>query len=202
FYQRYFFPANTILALTGDFNAAEMHAKLEKLFSDWTVKRDAVPSFPAVDKVSHPGVFLAVKTNVTQTNFMFGQLGGTLDDKDYPALEVMGDILGGSFRSRLFKKVRTDLGYAYNIYAAWAANYDHPGLFEVGGSTKSASTTEAVQAALGELEKMRTKEVTPDELEMAKSSVANSFVFNFDTPSKTLNRLVIYDYYGYPKDFI
>jgi zinc protease len=202
FYQRYFFPANTILALTGDFKTDEMHAQLEKLFSDWTVKREPVPPFPPVDKNPHPGVFLALKTNVTQTNFMFGQLGGTLDDKDYPALEVMGDILGGSFRSRLFRKVRTDLGYAYNIYAGWSANYDHPGLFEIGGSTKSASTTEAIQASLSELEKMRTKEVAPDELEMAKSSVANSFVFNFDTPSKTLNRLVIYDYYGYPKDFI
>ena len=95
---------------------------------------------------------------------MFGQLGGKLDDQDYPALEVMGDILGGSFRSRLFRKVRTDLGYAYNIFAGWSANYDHPGLFEVGGSTKSASTTEAIQASLAELEKMRTKEVTPEEL--------------------------------------
>ena len=49
-----------------------MHAKLEKLFSDWTVKRDPVPPFPPVDKTPHPGAFLAVKTNVTQTNFMRG----------------------------------------------------------------------------------------------------------------------------------
>jgi len=202
FYQRYFFPANTIIAISGDFQAADMRAKLEKLFADWTVKRDPVPPFPAVDKTAHPGIFLAVKTNVTQTNFMLGQLGGVLNEKEYPALEVMGDILGGSFRSRLFRKVRTDLGYAYNIFANWGANYDHPGLFQIGGSTKSASTTEAIKASLGELEKMRTELVGKDELEMAKQSVVNSFVFNFDTPSKTLNRLVIYEYYGYPKDFI
>ena len=202
FYQRYFFPANTIIAISGDFSAADMRAKLEKLFSDWTVKRDPVPPFPPVDKAARPGMFLAVKTNVTQTNFMLGELGGQLNDKDYPALEVMGDILGGSFRSRLFRKVRTDLGYAYNIFASWGANYDHPGLFQIGGSTKSASTTEAIKASLGELEKMRTQEVSKEELETAKQSVVNSFVFNFDTPAKTLNRLVIYDYYGYPKDFI
>jgi zinc protease len=202
FYQRYFFPANTIIALSGDFQVADMHAKLEKLFADWTAKRDPVGPFPPVVKATHPGTFLAVKTNVTQTNFMLGQLGGQLNDKDYPALEVMGDILGGSFRSRLFRKVRTDLGYAYNIFAGWGANYDHPGLFQIGGSTKSASTAEAIKASLGELDKMRTQEVTKEELEMAKESVVNSFVFHFDTPAKTLNRLVIYDYYGYPKDFI
>ncbi len=202
FYQRYFFPTNIIIAISGDFSTAEMHGRLEKLFSGWTVKRDPVPPFPAVEKVAHPGAFLAVKTNVTQTNFMLGQLGGQLNDKDYAPLEVMGDILGGGFRSRLVRKVRTDLGLAYNIYADWGANYDHPGLFQIGGSTKSASTTEAIKASLGELEKIRTQEVTKDELDMAKQSVVNSFVFNFDTPAKTLQRLVIYDYYGYPKDFI
>lgn len=202
FYQRYYFPANTIIAMSGDFSTDEMHAELEKLFSDWTVKRDPVPPFPPVDKTAHPGAFLAVKTNVTQTNFIMGQLGGQLNDKDYAPLEVMGDILGGSFHSRLFKKVRTDLGYAYNIFADWGANYDHPGLFQIGGSTKSASTTEAIKASLAELQKIRATEVTKDELDMAKQSVVNSFVFNFDTPAKTLQRLVIYDYYGYPKDFI
>src|ERR1035441_8316440 len=140
FYQRYFFPANTILAISGDFSVDDMRAKLEKLFSGWTVKGDPVPGFPPVAKTPHPGMFLAVKTNVTQTNFMLGQLGGQLNDKDYAVLEVMGDILGGSFRSRLVRKVRTDLGLAYNIFAYWGANYDHPGLFQIGGSTKSAST--------------------------------------------------------------
>jgi hypothetical protein len=53
-----------------------------------------------------------------------------------------------------------------------------------------------------EIEKIRTNEVTAEELESAKQTVANSFVFNFDTPSKTLNRILRYDYYGYPRDFI
>jgi zinc protease len=202
FYQRYFFPANVILAVSGDFSAADMHAKLEKLFADWSVKQDPVPPFPKVDKVAHPGTFLAVKTEVTQTNFILGQLGGQLNDPDFAPLEVMGDILGGGFRSRLVRTVRTDLGLAYNIYSYWGANYNHPGLFQIGGSTKSASTTAAIQAALTQLQKMRTAEVTREELETAKQSVLNSFVFNFDTPSKTLQRLVYYDYYGYPKDFI
>src|ERR1700733_4879889 len=30
----------------------------------------------------------------------------------------------------------------------------------------------------------------------------NSFVFNFDSPAKTLNRVMRYEYYGYPKDFL
>ena len=49
---------------------------------------------------------------------------------------------------------------------------------------------------------MRTEEVTDQELHTAKDKVLNGFVFFFDRPSKTLNRLLTYAYYGYPKDFI
>ncbi|HXI44273.1 MAG TPA: pitrilysin family protein, partial [Bryobacteraceae bacterium] len=202
FYQRYFFPANVMLAVMGDFSAADMKEKLEKRFSDWTVKQPPVAPFPPVNAKPVHSVFLATKTDVTQTFFTLGHLGGELRDKDYPALEVMADILGGGFHSRLVQRVRTQLGYAYNVSAYWGANYDHPGLFEISGSTKSATTTETLQVINEEIEKIRTSEVTAEELESAKQTVANSFVFNFDTPSKTLNRILRYDYYGYPRDFI
>jgi hypothetical protein len=53
-----------------------------------------------------------------------------------------------------------------------------------------------------EIEKMRTQEVSDEELESAKQKVVNGFVFNFDTPGKTLGRVIAYEYHGYPKDFI
>ncbi|MBZ5592972.1 MAG: insulinase family protein [Acidobacteriia bacterium] len=202
FYQRYFFPANVMLAVIGDFSAADMKARLEKRFADWTVQQPSVPAFPSVRNKAEPGVFLATKTDVTQTFLTIGHLGGEFRDKDYPALEVMSDILGGGFHSRLLQRVRTKLGYAYEISAFWGANYDHPGLFEISSSTKSASTADTIKVIEEEVEKIRTTEVTAEELESAKQTVANSFVFAFDTPSKTLNRMLRYDYYGYPRDFI
>jgi len=202
FHQRYFFPSNIMLAVTGDFSTADMKAKLEKLFGDWTVQQPPVPPFPPVKNKPQPGIFLATKTDVTQTFLTIGHLGGEFRDKDYPALEVMADILGGGFQSRLLQRVRTKLGYAYEISAFWGANYDHPGLFQISSSTKSATTVDTIKVIEEEIEKIRTSEVTAEELESAKQTVANSFVFNFDTLSKTLNRMLRYDYYGYPRDFI
>ncbi len=202
FYKRYYFPANVILAVQGDFSAPEMKAKLEKAFASWNAQQAPVPPFPPVASNPKPGIYVATKTDVTQTNLVLGQLGGELRDKDYPALEVMADILGGGFQSRLFQKVRTQLGYAYDVQSVWSADYNHPGIFEIESSTKSASTAETLKAINAEVERIRTGEVTPDELESAKQTVLNGFVFNFDTPSKTLNRLLTYRYYGYPDDFI
>jgi zinc protease len=202
FYRRYYFPKNIMLAVYGDFSTAAMKDRLEKLFADWHVDQPAVPPFPPVTAKAASGIYLAEKPDVTQTFFAIGELGGTLRDKDYPALQVAADILGGGFTSRLVSEIRTKLGYAYQIYASWAANYDHPGTFRMGGSTKSASTTETLQAINVELEKVRTTEVTPLELNEAKESVLNSFVFFFDSPAKTLSRVMRYEYYGYPKDFL
>ncbi|HWB95770.1 MAG TPA: insulinase family protein, partial [Bryobacteraceae bacterium] len=157
---------------------------------------------PKVKEQAAPGVYLAAKEDVTQTFFTLGHLGGEIRDKDYPALEVMADILGGGFSSRLFQKVRTRLGYAYSISAGWGANYDHPGLFEVSGSTKSASTTDTIVAVRQEIERIRSGEVTEEELRIAKDTALNSLVFAFDTRSKTLGRMLTYEYFGYPKDFI
>jgi zinc protease len=202
FYHRYYFPANITIEIIGDFSTADMKAKLEQVLGSWQYTQPAVPAFPRVEEKAAPGVYLASKDDTTQTFFHVGELGGELRDKDYPALEVASEILGGGFSSRLFQSVRTKHGWAYNISANWAANYDHPGTFQISGSTQSAHTVDTLKAIGDELEKIRTTEVSDEELQTAKDTVLNGFVFNFDRPSKTINRLMIYQYYGYPKDFI
>jgi zinc protease len=202
FYRRYYFPANITLEVIGDFSTADLKAKLEQLFGGWKYTQPDVPAFPKVEDEARPGVYLASKDDTTQTFFHVGELGGELRDKDYPALEVASEILGGGFSSRLFRNIRTKHGWAYGISSSWAANYDHLGTFDISGSTQSAHTVDTLKAIGEELEKIRTTEVSDEELQTAKDTVLNGFVFNFDRPSKTINRLMIYQYYGYPKDFI
>ena len=202
FYKRYYFPKNVMLAVYGDFKIDDMKAKLEGTFADWKVEQPPVPKFPEVTAKPAPGIYFAEKPDVTQTFFAIGELGGTLRDKDYAALQVAANILGQGFTSRLMSQIRTKLGYAYDISAQWSANYDHAGTFRIGGSTKSQSTTETLQAIRVELDKMRTAEVTERELTEAKDGVLNGFVFYFDSPAKTLNRVMRYEYFGYPKDFL
>src|SRR5260370_1842005 len=135
-----------LMAVYGDFSAAEMSEKLEKLFADWKVEQPAVPPFPAVTAKAAPGIFLAEKADVTQTFFTVGLLGGTLRDPDYPALEVASHILGSGFTSRLMSQIRTKLGDAYALGAGLGAAYAHPETFPIPARTKSAPTTTPPQA--------------------------------------------------------
>jgi predicted Zn-dependent peptidase len=202
FYKRYFFPSNMILSVYGDFDTATMKQKLEAAFGSWKVEEPKVPPFPKVDAAAAPGIYLVSKKDVTQTFIEMGHLGGELRDKDFAALSVAADVFGGGFSSRLFREIRTRLGYAYAVGADWGANYDHPGVFRVGVSTKTQTTTETIQAILKVLDQMRSSEITDEELKVSKDSVLNSLVFAFERPSSTLNRLVTYDYFDYPADFL
>lgn len=202
FHERYYFPKNVRLAIQGDFDKAAMRARLEQIFANWTVEQAPVPEFPKVTHAAKPGIYVGDKKDVNQTSFSMGHLGGLLSDKDYPALEVLSDILGGSFDSRLFRKVRTEMGLAYSVGAGWGAGYLNPGLFRISGSTKVESTVLTFETIQREVNRIRTELVTDQELNDAKEKVVNSFVFNFDRPAKTLSRLFRYEYYGYPKDFL
>ena len=61
---------------------------------------------------------------------------------------------------------------------------------------------ETISAIQQEVENIRTSEVSEAEMNSAKETALNSFVFTYDTKSKTLSRVLTYEYYGYPKDFI
>jgi zinc protease len=201
FHQQYFHPANMILGIVGDFDPKEMRGLINKKFGNWQTTAPPLPALPTVQQVNQGGIFFVEQPQLTQSNVLLGHLGGKYDSPDYPALSVLNGVLNG-FGSRLFNNIRSKEGLAYSVYGMWAANYDYPGLFVAGGQTRSESTVAFVKAINQEIERMRTEPVTAEELQQAKESSLNSFIFNFASPAQTLSRLMSYQYYGYPEDFI
>ena len=203
FHQQYYHPNNTMLAIWGDFEAEEMINKIRATFSSWPKNEGFQrPDKPNVDYNFDYSVNFVPKNDVNQSVVLLGHLGGQRDNPDYFALQVMNNILGGGFSSRLFQNVRDEQGLAYSVFGQYGANYDYPGQFFAGVMTKSESTVQATKSVLREVEKMRESKVTEEELTQAKESFLNSFVFNFDTRSEIINRLMTYEYYGYPSDFL
>jgi zinc protease len=68
--------------------------------------------------------------------------------------------------------------------------------------TKSATTVAATKAVLAEIERLKSDPPTAEELKKAKDNVMNSFIFNYDTPQKTLMAQVVLALYGYPTDYL
>lgn len=206
FYQQYFYPNNIQLGILGDFDPATMRSWIEEKFGDWQPTSNPVgqklwKDLPQVSQVQSGGMFLVDQPQLTQSSVLMGHLGGKLNDPDNAALSVMNEVLNG-LGGRLVNEVRSRQGLAYSVYALWSPQFDYPGLFVAGGQTRSDATVPLIKATLAELEKIRSSPITEAELARAKDSVLNAFIFNFATPFQTLSRVMRYDYYGYPQDFI
>ncbi len=203
FHEAYFHPNNAQIGIWGDFDMKTMVDRVKRAFRDWKPAPGFVrPQVPPVDYEFRPTVNLVDKQDVNQSTIVMGHIGGRLDNPDYFALEIMNSILGGGFSSRLYQRVRSDQGLAYSVFGTYGANYDRPGIFYAGIFSKSESTVQAVRAVKKEIESMRTEPVTNEELSLAKDAFLNSFVFNFDTKAEVISRLMTYEYYGYPSDFL
>lgn len=199
FYQKYFHPNNTIMAIWGDFNSKDMAARIKKYLGLWKPKKVTLSPLPEVDYRFRYTVNYIHKPDVNQSNIMIGHIGGLMNNPDYPALSVMNSIL--SF-DRMFKKVRTEEGLAYSVYGFFGAGYNYPGVFRSGAQTKSESTVYAIELMLKEMKRITQEMVSEEELARAKDEFLNSYVFNFDSRSKIVNRLMTYAYFGYPLDFM
>lgn len=201
FHAQYYRPDQTILAVWGDFKTDEMKSKLLKVFETWKVQGKA-PEIPAPFIFpAEPSVNYVEKKDVEQTFIIVGELGMRLDDPDYPAVQMLSEILGGGFSSRIFVKVRTEKGLAYGAGGAMVPAFDHDGAFYFFTSTKPASTAEALSTMLDEINKIRGEQVTDAELRKAKEGYLNTYAFEFDSIGKIINRMLTYEFYGYPADF-
>ncbi len=203
FHQQYVQPDNLLLGIVGDFESAAMRQRIEREFGDWkrSPSQRPRPPLPTVQPARSGGVFFANQPQLTQSTVQMGHLGGQLNHPDYPALSVMNEVLNG-FGGRLFNEVRSRQGLAYSVYGSWSPQFDYPGVFVAGGQTRSQATVPFIQGLVAEIAKIRANPVTSTELIAAKDSVLNSFIFNFQEPSQTLSRLMRYEYFGYPQDFI
>ena len=194
-------PNNIIVGVSGDFDSAAMEAKLRAAFEPLP-RGEAFKSTNITFTDPRHGVYFVEKDDVNQSNVLIVGLGTERSNPDYYALSVMNEIFSGGFGSRVVQNVRTKLGLAYSVSGAFGASYDHPGVFYVIAGTKSSSTVAATQAMLEEVGRLKTEPPTAAELKKAKDQVLNSFIFNYDSPEKTLNEQMTLAFYGYPADFL
>lgn len=202
FHQKYIRPESLILGIVGDFDSKEIKQLIQNKFGNWkssTIKPEIKIS--QAHQAKKDELFFVDQPHLNQSNVLLGHLGGKLDSPDYPALSVINGLLNG-FGGRLFNNLRSRQGLAYTVYGYWNAAYDYPGIFLAGGQTSSETTVQFIKSLMTEIELLRDQPIESDELAYAKESILNSFVFKFENPSQTLSRLLTYEYYGYPEDFI
>jgi zinc protease len=200
-HRRFVHPNNIIIGVSGDFDSAKMEARLRETFGSWARGPQAVKPADA-GHPAKPGVYFVGKDDVTQGSIAAVHSSPLLrGDPDYYAAVVLNEIFSGGFSGRLMNRLRSAMGLTYGVGGGFRAEWDHPGLFAVSMSTKSSTTMQSVDALRSELSNLLTQPFTNDEMQHAKDSLLNAFVFTTDSREKVLRQRMMVEFYGYPADF-
>ncbi len=202
FHGQYIKPENIQIAVSGDFDKGKIVTKLKKLFGDWKRGSNDGLTPPPVTYDWRKKIYYAEKKDAKQSYIRIGHLGGLVKDPDYADKIVMNAILGGGFGSRLTDEVRTRLGLAYSAGGRYVSNFSYPGYFFAVASTDPGNTVKATRAMINEIKTMHTDPPTDMEMQKGKDGYLNSFVFNFDSQREIVNRIMSFDFYGLPENFL
>lgn len=196
-HKKFFSPNNIMIAISGDFTKADLLAKCNQYFGDWTKSTVELPKVQPVPLQFKPGVFQYLK-ETNQTNINIGLLGIKQGEPDKPSIDVMNYILGGgAFASRLTSRVRSDEGLSYSVRSTFESGSNDLGTFSAFCQTKSITTYKAVSIMLDEISRMQKAGASEKEVNDAKDAILNRFAFNFDSSAKIVRSLMSLEYDGF-----
>ncbi|NQV78530.1 MAG: insulinase family protein, partial [Lutibacter sp.] len=183
FYNTYFKPNNAYLVIVGDVNFEEVKKLVKKQFSNW--KKGELPAYsiPVVNNVTETEIDFIDMPNAVQSDVtILSTVDFKMTDSDYCAILLANQIFGGDFNSYLNMNLREAHGYTYGARSGIRPDKNTAALFTAGAQVRNSVTDSTVIQTMLELTKIRTVNVTSEELEIVKATYVGSFVRNIEKP--------------------
>lgn len=180
-YQKKFYhTGNTVVVMAGNLDGKSIVEKIEKYFK-LTEKGKTWPRFKLKEKQSEPRVRLEYRKG-NQSNIILGFRTFGSSHKDYYTAEVLAGVLGGTMSSRLFQKVREEMGAAYSI-GAYQSSFTDYGSLSISGGIQGKRLKEVIRVILIELNRLKTELISEKELTRVKDSIIGTIYLGLETPS-------------------
>ncbi len=180
----HYVPEATILVVTGKINEREVLKKANTVFGKIPKsKKDSKPK--VFEKQSEPKALLKFK-ETDQTHLVLAVRSYNLFDKKIPALSVLGGVLGGGMSSRLFQKLREEMGVGYYVSAYNDTSTDH-GFFQVSAGVDNKRIEEVISAILDECRKLKTELVGKEELNKVKQMLIGNMKLSLESTDEIAN---------------
>ena len=172
--------ANITVAVAGKYTDKQL-ARIKEIFSKLPkgepFKADCTSSVISKDVTIEEN-----EDDLQQAKLFIGYTAPSASDKDYPAVKIISDILGGGMSSRYFNTLRKDKGYAYSVGAAYPSRIcssrfiAHIGLSE-------ENVPDAIKT-IEEMNKNFINDLTEGELESVRNYMLGRILIDSQTNSK------------------
>jgi zinc protease len=195
FYQTYYTPANTIMAVVGDFNSADMERMLTNKFSAWQTAAAPVINIPEAAPAEGKRLLLVDKPDSTLTYYQIGNVGIARTNADRVYIQVINTLFGGRFTSMLNTELRIKTGLTYGARSTFTQRKAR-GPFAISTFTQNEKTGEAIDRTLDILKRLHEKGITEQELKSAKSYLKGQFPPTIETSDQLAALVAQLEFFG------
>lgn len=174
---KFYVAENICISFAGNVSASDAVKLVEKYVLPYV-------SFNSIGKAEDRNVVnlkqnLYKNKDIEQTHFCLTFTSPSYLDKNRIASEIATTILGGGMSSRLFQKVREELGLAYSVYAS-STRFKDVGTSSIYAGVNSSRVLDAFNAILEVIETLKKGGVTDEEFEKVKCQLKSSTVFSLE----------------------
>ncbi|MBI5306683.1 insulinase family protein [Candidatus Wolfebacteria bacterium] len=176
--KKHYLSNSTTIIISGNFNEKNAIRKISNAFSEIPIgKKDKKIKTKEIQKKPE---ILFKKKESDQTHLILGTRAFNIFDKRIYALMVLSDILGGGMSSRLFQKIREEMGAAYYIRSDADFMIDH-GYFAVSSGVNIKKTELVIETIIDEFKKIKNELIGRKELQKAKDHIIGKLFISLET---------------------
>ncbi len=184
YHQKHYLPEATVLTVAGQVTEKQVMSEVKKIFGK-VARGNKGPKVKVKEKQKYPQVLINYK-KTDQTHFILGVRTYDLFSRENVILSVLGGVLGGGMSSRLFIKLREEMGVGYYVRASNDSYTDH-GFFQISAGVDNKRIDEVLQAILLECKKLKNYQVTPEELNKVKEFLIGNMKLSLESSDDIAN---------------
>lgn len=175
--EHYVSKATTVI-VAGAIDEADVRAKIEKAFAGMSASAKHGKE-KVRESQSEPQVAVEAK-ETDQTHLVIAVRTFSITDKRVPTMQVLATILGGGMSSRLFSKMRDQLGICYYVKTSYNPFTDH-GDLTISAGVDNSRVDIAVREILKECARLKDEPVGATELKKTKDYIAGTTMLELET---------------------
>ncbi len=202
FHDRILHPGNLVVSVSGKFERKAMLEKLNATLGALKPGKDAQvsPKVPTPDFPRKPGIYVMDKA-APQAVVEWVFPGMRRTDPEWHAAAVMNHILGGSFTSRLMKRIRSDEGLTYGVRTNLEEGAHFRGDLRGSLQTKNRSSAHTLRIALAEMQRLKDETIPEAELKVIKDGLIEAFPSQWSGKNATAARFASEALADWPEDW-
>lgn len=182
--REHYLPKATLLVVAGKVSPRQVMKEANRIFGSLKNNKKS-GKLKVKDRQTKPKTLIKFK-KTDQTHFVLALRSYDLFNKSNATQSVLSGVLGGGMSSRLFQKLREEMGVGYYVRAYNDAYTDH-GLFQISAGVDNKRISEVLRAVLDECEKLKKYKVSKEELSKVKEYLIGNMKLSLESSDDIAN---------------